>query len=123
MVILRSIDFQPGVRPSVTNPFPRTLVSGDTRTGEVDSLSARRTNLANSAHFFTFTLNAPGQVALRLDIDGLGPANNLNFNDLDLFLFDNNGKRLDQSDVGLNGQSERIQMPLAAGTYFVEVRS
>jgi hypothetical protein len=50
MVLIRAIDFQPNVRPSVTNPFPRPINASDTVTGEVDSLTPRRSNLIQSAH-------------------------------------------------------------------------
>jgi len=43
MVIARSIDFQPDVRPSVTNPFPRAIAVGGFQTGQVDSLTTGRT--------------------------------------------------------------------------------
>jgi hypothetical protein len=122
MVQYRSIDFQPGVRPSVTNPFPRPIDVGETVTGNVDSLSSKRTNLVQSAHFLSFTTSG-GAASIRLEIIGLGPGNNPNANDLDLFLMDANGRLLDRSDRGLNGQSELIPIKLAAGTYVIEVRS
>lgn len=122
MVQLRSIDFQPGVRPSVTNPFPRLISVGESVTGEVDSLTPRRSNLVNSAHFMSFTTTG-GASAIRLDIIGLGPADNPGANDLDLFLLDANGRVIDRSDRGLNGQSELISTRLSAGTYVIEVRS
>ena len=46
-----------------------------------------------------------------------------NANDLDLFLMDTNGRVLDKSNKGLNGQSESMSVRLPAGTYIVEVRS
>ncbi len=122
MAQLRMIDFQPNVRPSVTNPFPRVMDVGETVTGNVDSLTARRNNLMQSAHFMMFTTGG-GNASIRLDITGLGPAQNPNANDLDLFLLDANGRILDRSDRGLNGQSELISVRLPAGTYVVEVRS
>ncbi len=122
MVQYRSIDFQPSVRPSVTNPFPRPIDVGETVTGIVDSLSSKRTNLIQSAHFFSFTTGG-GAASIRMDIVGLGTGNNPNANDLDLFLMDSNGKLMDRSDRGLNGQSELIAIKLPAGTYVVEVRS
>lgn len=122
MVQLRSIDFQPRVRPSVTNPFPRPIAPGETLTGEVDSLSAKRKNLMQSSHFLTFTTNG-GPVAVRLDIVGAGPGGNVNANDLDLFLMDVNGRIVERSDRGLNGQSELISTELRPGTYVIEVRS
>jgi uncharacterized protein DUF5719 len=122
MALLRSIDFQPQVRPSVSMPFPRSINVGDTVQGFVDSLTPRRTNLMQSAHFFTFTTNG-GAAAIRLDITGLGPGGNANANDLDMFLMDANGKLINRSDRGLNGQSELISTPLPAGTYVVEIRS
>ena len=122
MAQLRSIDFQPNVRPSVTNPFPRPINVGDVITGEVDSLTSKRTNLVQSSHFMSFTTSG-GAASIRLDIVGLGPADNPNANDLDLFLMDANGRPLDRSDRGLNGESELISLRIPAGTYVIEVRS
>lgn len=122
MAQLRSIDLQPNVRPSVSNPFPRPINVGDSVTGDVDSLAARRTNLIQSSHFLTFT-TAGGATAIRLEITGLGPGANVNANDLDLFLMDRNGRLIGRSDRGLNGQSELISMPIPAGTYVIEIRS
>jgi hypothetical protein len=122
MAQLRSIDFQPNVRPSVTNPFPRPINVGEPVTGEVDSLTNKKSNLIQSAHFLSFVTTG-GAASIRLDIIGLGPADNPNANDLDLFLMDANGKLLVRSDRGLNGQSELISMVLPAGSYVVEVRS
>lgn len=123
MVQFRSVDFQPNVRPSVTNPFPRIINVGEAVAGEVDSLTSRRSNLVNSSHFVTFTTGR-GAATIRLDITGLGPGNNPAANDLDLFLMDENGRLIDRSDRGLNGQSEMISLrTLAAGTYVIEVRS
>jgi hypothetical protein len=118
---LRSIDFRANVRPSVTMPFPRPM-SGNTVTGYVDSVDPKRTNLMQSSHYWSFTTTG-GAASIRMDIIGLGPAGNPNANDLDIFLMDLNGRVLDRSDRGLNGQSEMISMRLPAGTYVVEVRS
>jgi hypothetical protein len=125
MVQLRRIDFQPNVRPSVTSPFPRRVDVGETVTGSVDSLSARRNNLMESAHFWAFT-TAGGNASIRLDIVGTGFAANPQANDLDLFLMDANGRVLYRSDRGLNGQSELISVGLPVGlpaTYIIEIRS
>ena len=70
----------------------------------------------------TFTTGG-GNASIRLDVTDPGPARNPNATDLDLFLLDVNGRVLDRSDRGLNGQSELISLPLPAGTYVVEVRS
>jgi len=75
-----------------------------------------------SAHFLSFT-TAGGATSIRLDITGPGPAGNSAANDLDLFLMDLNGRLIDRSDRGLNGQSELISVRLPAGTYVVEIRS
>jgi Bacterial pre-peptidase C-terminal domain len=125
MVIRRSIDFQPYVRPSVVNPFPRPIAVGETRAGnDVDSFTARRANLALSSHFWSFSTPTGGIATVTLNIDGLGPANNPNANDLDLFLYDGNGKRIEISDRALNGQPEIISgVRLNPGTYYIEVRS
>jgi hypothetical protein len=88
----------------------------------VDSLTAKRTNLIQSSHFFTFTTTG-GSAAIRLEITGAGPGGNPNANDLDLFLTDLNGRLIHRSDRGLNGQSELISMSLPAGTYVIEIRS
>ncbi len=122
MAQLRSIDFQPRVRPSVTNPFPRMIANGEALTGEVDSLTTKRKNLMQSSHFLSFTTNG-GPVAVRLDIVGAGPGGNPEANDLDLFLMDVSGRIVERSDGGLNGQSELISTQLRPGTYVIEVRS
>src|SRR4030095_9446609 len=90
MVQSRSIEFQPNVRPSVTYPFPSPMSVGASVTGTVDSLTTRRNNLVTSSHFYSFTTNG-GAATIRLDITGLGPGENANANDLDLFLMDDNG--------------------------------
>jgi len=126
MVIARQIDFQPDARPSVGYPFPKPIgigLSGSIAGDWLDSYTPRRTNLATSSHFYSFTTTG-GLVSVRLDITGLGPANNPNANDLDLYLYDSNGRRLDLSDRNLNGQPELIAgVRLGPGTYYIEVRS
>jgi len=98
------------------------MSAGSTASGFVDSLTTRRSNLAGSSHFYTFTTTG-GAASIRMDIIGLGPGDNPNANDLDLFLMDVNGHVIDRSDNGLNGQSERIARTLSEGTYVVEIRS
>jgi len=88
----------------------------------VDSLSTKRNNLVGSAHFYSFTTTG-GSASIRLDITGLGPGGNANANDLDLFLMDANGRIINRSDSGLNGQSERIATTLDPGAYVLEIRS
>jgi hypothetical protein len=117
----RSIDFQPNVRPSVAYPFP-TPMNASSVSGFVDSLTTKRNNLVTSSHFYSFT-TTPGAATIRLDITGLGPGDNSNANDLDLFLMDVNGHVLDRSDRGLNRDGELIALKLPAGTYVVEIRS
>jgi hypothetical protein len=95
---------------------------GTTVTGSVDSVTTKRNNLVTSSHFYSFTTTG-GAASIRLDITGLGPGDNPNANDLDIFLMDVNGRVIDRSDSGLNGQSERIALRLGAGTYVVEIRS
>ena len=118
----RSIDFQPSVRPSVTYPFPTPMNVSSNVTGFVDSLTGKRPNLVTSSHFYSFTTTG-GAASIRLDITGLGPADNPTANDLDLFLMDVNGRVIDKSDSGLNGQSERIALKVSPGAYVVEIRS
>ena len=118
----RSIDYRAGARPSIADPFPRLLSGDHAVTGEVDSLSRQRTNLAQSAHQYAFDIGG-GALSLRLDITGVGPGGNPGANDLDLFLMDSEGRILARSDQGLNGQSELISAFLPAGRYVVEVRS
>jgi hypothetical protein len=125
MVIRRGIDFQPDVRPSVTAPFPKPIAVGETVEGNLlDSFTAKRQNLASSSHFWAFSTTTGGSVTITLSIDGLGPANNPNANDLDLYLYDANGKRLEVSRRGGNGQPEVIAgFRLNPGTYYAEVKS
>ena len=118
----RSIDYLALAEPSVSNPFPRMIVGIDAVTGEVDSLSRERANLAQSAHLYSFDVEG-GAVSVRLDVTGLGPARNPGANDLDLLLMDSAGRVLALSDRGLNGQSELISAFLPAGRYVIEIRS
>src|SRR5215813_13320099 len=122
IVQARSIDFQPNVRPSVAYPFPTPITVGSSASGFVDSLTTRRSNLAGSSHFYTFTTTG-GAASIRMDITGLGPAGNPNANDLDLILMDVNGRIIERSENGFNGQSERVSLKIPEGTYVVEIRS
>ena len=118
---LRSIDFRANVKPSVTMPFPRPM-TGNAVAGYVDSAASHRTNLMQSSHFWSFTTPG-GPVSIRMDLAATAGAGNASANDLDIFLMDVNGRMLEKSDRGLNGQSESISIRLSAGTYVVEVRS
>ena len=118
----RSIDYLALAEPSVSNPFPRMIVGIDAVTGEVDSLSRERANLAQSAHLYSFDVEG-GAVYVRLDVTGLGPARNPGANDLDLLLMDSAGRVVALSDRGVNGQSELISTFLPAGRYVIEIRS
>jgi hypothetical protein len=118
----RSISYQPGSVPNVTNPFPMPISVGVSLVDTIDSYTAKRTNLITSAHFYTFTTTG-GAATVRMDITGLGPPNNPNANDLDIFLYSADGQLIGTSDIGGNAQPERIARRLGAGTYVVEVRS
>lgn len=125
MVNIRNIDFLPDSRPSVVSSFPSPIAIGEILPPtSVDSFTTRRTNLATSSHFYSFTMPTGGQTFVTLNIDGLGPANNPDANDLDLYLYDSNGKPVAQSVASRNGQSEYILgLQLPPGTYYIEVRS
>ena len=118
----RTIDYLASADPTVSNPFPRIIAGNVPVTGEVDSLTRRRANLAQSAHLYALDVDG-GAVSIRLDVIGLGPGNSPHANDLDLFLLDSSGRALARSDRGLNGQSELISTFLPSGRYIVEVRS
>jgi hypothetical protein len=118
----RSIDFQPGMQPSVLPPFPQPIVVGQSVTGTVDSLSTQRKDLLHSSDFLSFQAPA-GLVSVRMDNTGLGPGNNPNANDLDLYLYDLNGQLIGLSNRGLNGDGQLIEEAVPGGTYVVEVRS
>ena len=122
IVRLRAVDFSSANDSSVSNPFPRILPGTAPVTGEVDSLSRERDNLAQSAHLYSFDVDG-GAVSIRLDVAGFGPGQNPNVNDLDLFLMDSAGRVIAHSDRGLNGQSELISTFLPAGRYVIEIRS
>jgi hypothetical protein len=118
----RTIDYLTSADPTVSNPFPRLISENVPVTGELDSISRQRGNLAQSAHLYAFDSDG-GAVSIRLNVTGLGPASNALANDLDLFLMDGDGRVIARSDRGLNGQSELISKFLPAGRYVVEVRS
>jgi hypothetical protein len=118
----QAIDFQPGEIPSVTNPFPSFISMNSVRSGELDSFSTRRTNLAQSSHFFIFTTNG-GPLAIQLWVTP-GTVGNPASNDLDLFLYDANGRQMTKSDSGRSGQGESIPiLALPPGSYVIEIRS
>jgi hypothetical protein len=79
-----SIDFQPNTPPFVPNPFPQPMNIGTPMMGTVDSLTTHRMDLLHSSDFWIFT-SPGGETSIRLDVTGLGPGNDPNFNDLDLF--------------------------------------
>jgi len=118
----RTIDYLASADPTISNPFPRIIQKNVPMTGEVDSATRGRANLAQSSHLFTVDIDG-GPVSIRMDVTGLGPAGNVHANDLDLFLLDSSGRAIARSDRGLDGQSELISTFLPAGRYVVEVRS
>ena len=118
---LRSIDFRANIKPSVTMPFPRPM-AGNVASGFVDSSGSHRTNLMQSAHYWSFTTGG-GPITIRMDLAGTAATGNVNANDLDIFLMDMNGHVISKSNTGMNGKSESIFARLSAGTYVVEVRS
>ncbi len=123
MAQAQGIEYQPDAIPSDANPFPSYIAIGSSQIGEseVDSLTTKRTNLARSSHFYAFTTSG-GPVSIQLNVSpGSG---NPNANDLDLYLFDSNGKLISKSYSGNSGQSESISgLQLPAGAYVIEVRS
>ena len=122
MAQAQAIDYQPGVIPSVTNPFPSVIAMNSPRTGELDSATPRRTNLGQSSTFYIFKTNG-APVSIQLNVL-LGALNNPAANDLDLYLFDVNGKLISKSDKGGDGQPESFSsLPLPPGFYVIEVRS
>jgi hypothetical protein len=101
--------------------FPRWL-DGDTASGELDSWSTRRVNLARSAHLYSFSTSGGG-VTIELEITGLGSGRNPQANDLDLYLMDAGGEVRRASNTSGDGQTESIVTFLPEGSYVIEVRS
>ena len=58
----RSIDYRAGAQPSIADPLPRLVSGADAVTGEVDSLSRQRANLAQSAHQYGFDVARSGRI-------------------------------------------------------------
>lgn len=117
---MHSLDYLSG-GAARTHLFPK-LLDGQTATGELDSWSQRRSNLARSAHLYAFETTG-GAARIDLEITGLGSARNPEANDLDLYLMDAEGRELRRSIVGGDGGGETIAAFLPAGRYIVEVRS
>lgn len=117
---MHSLDYLAGSSVG-THLFPRFL-EGETATGELDSWSQRRSNLARSAHLYAFETTG-GLVSVDLEITGLGSARNPEANDLDLYLMDSLGRELRRSLQNGDGGRETIETFLPAGRYVVEVRS
>ena len=60
---------------------------------------------------------------IRLDLAGSPAVGNSSTNDLDMVLMDKDGRMLERSSRGVNGQPEFMSTRLPAGTYIVVVRS
>jgi hypothetical protein len=119
------IDYKADVVPSVANPFPTPLVSGQPLTGTLNSTvpvgRADRFNLYDARSVSTFTLASPAIVDLVLQIVSSKTPNTA---DLDLVLFDANDNPIGFSAAtnGIGGR-EQINTSLPAGTYRVEIWS
>jgi hypothetical protein len=117
----RGIPYAVGQEPRPREPFPEPLPAGTAVTGTVDSRSTRRSNLYRSSAHYGFTLSQARQVTITLKILD---ARDEDHADLDLYLFDQAGEEVGESNaVNGVGDTERIQQLLQPGYYRVEVRS
>jgi hypothetical protein len=117
----RGIRYAVGQESRPREPFPEPLAPGSPVTGTVDSRSTRRSNLYRSSAHYGFTLAEARQVTITLKIVD---ARDEDFADLDLYLFDEAGEPVAESNaVNGVGGTERIQQRLQPGYYRVEVRS
>jgi hypothetical protein len=118
----RGILYSYGVNPPVSDPFPRRLSPGQTATGHVQSHLTRRWNLIDAAHYYSFRLESPTDVDIRLRLTSAnlltGAAN------LVLALYDQSGARIAVVDEvqGVNS-TERLARRLPAGAYVIGVES
>jgi hypothetical protein len=117
----RNIAYTPGRTPSVADPYVRALPKNVPQHGELDSRNPLGKNTLEATAVYTFTLTARTKVKLHLDILGSKAPGNA---DLDLWLLGPDGTPIARSDTTNDvGGTETIEMELAPGRYFVEVRS
>lgn len=124
----RDIEYFPLKVPSLRNPYLRYLPSGTPQEGSIDSYTptltdrlADRKNLFDSAVVYSFVLAEKKKVVLKMDI--LDSATKER-SDLDMYLINKRGYQIGYSNItnGVGG-SEKIEMELAPGTYYLEVSS
>jgi hypothetical protein len=117
----RNIAYTPGRTPSVADPYVQALPANVPQEGELDSRGPMGQNTLEATAVYTFTLMARTKVKLHLEIRGSKTPDKA---DLDLWLVGPDGMPIARSDRtnGVGG-TETIEMELAPGSYFVEVRS
>jgi hypothetical protein len=117
----RNIDYHFGVAPPVTMPFPRLIQPSATVTGSVDSWTAQRDNLLNSADYYLFRKETDTPIDIQLKVTGSDRPSQA---DLVLVLYNAQGFLVNAADAQHGvGSVEHLAGSLPAGTYVIGVWS
>jgi hypothetical protein len=118
----REISYQFGAEPPVPVPFPRQIASGTPVTGRVDSLTSRRTNLLDSAHYYWVQKQSAGPLRIQLALTS-EPAPGEG--SLQLVLFNAQGAPIKGADswLGRSTTQAELSVRLPAGSYVIGVLS
>jgi hypothetical protein len=118
----RDIQYRFGAVPPVPVPFPRQLTPGVPATGRVDSLTSKRTNLVDSAHYYLVRKQDAKPLRLQLELTSEpAPLDGV----LQLVVFNAEGAPIKGAVSELLRVSSRAELAvsLPAGNYMVGVLS
>jgi hypothetical protein len=118
----REIRYQFGQEPPVPAPFPRPIVSGVAVTGQVDSLTSRKTNLIGATDYYLVQKESEAPLRVQLTMTGESSPGD---GRLELVLMSAAGDPIKRTRLALWGAGDRSEMtvPLPPGRYVIAVRS
>jgi hypothetical protein len=118
----RQIEYQFGKEPPVPAPFPRPLTSGVAETGQVDSLTNRKTNFIGATDYYLVPKKDEGPLRVQLTITGEPKPGD---GRLELRLLTPHGDRVKGARFALWGAGDRSEMtiPLPPGRYVIAIDS
>jgi hypothetical protein len=118
----RAIAYQYGKEPPVPVPFPRPITSGVAVTGQVDSLTSRKTNLIGATDYYLVRKVSTDPLRVQFTLTGESSPGE---GRLELALVSAAGDPIKGAQLSLWGAGDRSEMtvPLPPGLYVIVVRS